>query len=57
MRALDKIRLRLRSLFARHHIERQLDDELGFHLDQLIEEEIAAGVPPPDARQSALRNM
>src|SRR5580692_2465891 len=57
MRAPDKIRLRLRSLLARPKMERALDDELGFHLDQLIEEEIAAGVPPPDARQSALRKM
>jgi len=57
MRALDKIRLRLCSLFARHNIERELDDELGFHLDQLIEEEIAAGVPPSEARKSALRKM
>ena len=42
MRALDKIRLRLRSLLARDNIDRELDDELGFHLDQLVEEEIAA---------------
>lgn len=57
MRALDKIRLRLRSLFARHNIERELDDELGFHLDQLVEEEIAAGVPASEAPKSALRKM
>jgi putative ABC transport system permease protein len=57
MRALDKIRLRFRTLFGRHKIERELDDELSFHLDQLIEEEIAAGVPPGEARRSALRKM
>ena len=57
MRALDKIRLRLRTLFARHTMERELDDELGFHLDQLIEEEMAAGAPPGEARKSALRKM
>jgi hypothetical protein len=50
MRALDKIRLRLRSLFARHNVERELDDELGFHLDQLVEEEIAAGWRTRDRR-------
>jgi putative ABC transport system permease protein len=57
MRALGKIRLRLRSLFARPSVERELDDEVGFHLDQLVEEEIAAGMPPGEARKSALRKM
>ncbi|HLK66359.1 MAG TPA: ABC transporter permease [Bryobacteraceae bacterium] len=57
MRALDKIRLRLRSLFARQNIERELDDELRFHLEQLIQEELAAGVPPREAHKSALRKM
>jgi predicted permease len=57
MRALDKIHLRLRSLFARRNIERELDEELRFHLDQLVEEEIAAGMPHVEARRSALRKM
>src|SRR6516162_10920390 len=57
MRALDKVYLCLRSLFARHSIESELDEELRFHLDQLVEEEIAAGVPPGEARRSALRTM
>jgi len=57
MRALDKIHLRLRSLFARRSIESELDEELRFHLDQLVEEEIAAGVPPGEAGRSALRKM
>jgi len=57
MRTLDKIHLRLRSLLARHSIERELDEELRFHLDQLVEEELAAGVPSGEARRSALRKM
>ena len=57
MRALDKVYLCLRSLFARHSIESELDEELRFHLDQLVEEEIAAGVPTGEARRSALRKM
>ena len=57
MRVLDKIHLRLRSLFARHSIEQELDEELRFHLDELIEEELAAGAPPGEARGSALRKM
>ena len=54
MRVLDKIRLRLRSLLRRHTVERELEDELRFHLDQLVEENIAAGMAPDRARQSAM---
>src|SRR5260370_28202860 len=57
MRALDKLRLRLLSLFRRRRVEAELDDELRFHLDQLIEEETSAGVPPDEAKRLALRNM
>ena len=57
MRALDKIRLRLQSLFRRRRVDRELEDEFRFHLDQLVEEEIAAGVAAEEARRSALRKM
>jgi len=57
MRQFDKLRLRLRSLLHRRAIERELDDEIHFHLDQLVEEEIAAGLSPSEARNSALRKM
>jgi len=57
MRALDKIRLRLQSLFRRRRVDRELEDEFRFHLDQLVEEEIAAGVALEEARRSALRKM
>jgi len=57
MRALDKVRLRLRSLFRRSNVERELEDELRFHLDLLTEEDIAAGVPPAEARSAALRKI
>jgi putative ABC transport system permease protein len=57
MRTLDKVRLRLRSLFHRGEVERELEDELRFHLEQLTEENIAAGVPPDEARRVALRKI
>ena len=38
MRALDKARLLLRSLIRRSEVERELDEEFRFHLDQLVEE-------------------
>ncbi len=57
MRALHKARLRIRSLFCRRKVDSELEDEFRFHLDQLIEENIAAGVEPREARTLALRKM
>src|SRR5438270_607413 len=54
---LYTIPLRLRSLFRRAQIERELDEELRFHLEQRIEREIAAGKTPGEARHAALRAM
>src|SRR5256885_15454908 len=55
MRMLDKVRLRLRSLFRRPNVEFELETELRFHLDQLIEENISSGMPPETARRAAQR--
>jgi predicted permease len=57
VRAQDKVRLRLRSLFRRRSVDRELDDELHFHLDQLVEENITAGATPDEARRLALLKM
>jgi predicted permease len=57
VRAHHKIRLRLRSLFRRRSMDRELDDELCFHLDQLVEENAAAGMTPEEARRSAVSTM
>ena len=57
MRMLVKSRLRFRSLFRRSAVERQLEDELRFHIDQLVEENISAGMSPTDARMFALRKI
>ncbi|MEX2301812.1 MAG: ABC transporter permease, partial [Bryobacterales bacterium] len=55
MRILDKARLRLRSLFGRPNVEFELEAELRFHLDQLMEENISSGMPPGEARRAAQR--
>jgi predicted permease len=55
MRLPDKIRLRLRSLWGRRGVESELDAEFQFHLDQLTEENRASGMPPEEARRTALR--
>ena len=57
MRVVDKLRLRLRSLLRRGEVERELAEELRFHLDQLTEENIAAGMPPEQARMAASRSV
>ncbi|MCC6368452.1 MAG: ABC transporter permease [Bryobacterales bacterium] len=55
MRILDKARLRLRSLCRRRNVDVELEAELRFHLDQLIEENISSGMPPEEARRAAQR--
>src|SRR5215468_2565897 len=49
--------LRLRSLFRRNQVERELDEELRYHIDWQIEENIAKAMTPEDARYAALRAM
>ncbi len=49
--------LRLRSILRARQVERELDEELRFHLDHKIEEGIANGLSPREARYRALRAM
>ena len=57
MRWLLTVPLRLRSLFQRRAVEKDLDDEFEYHLDQLIAQNVAAGMDPQAARFAALRSM
>jgi len=52
-----KAPLRLKSIFRRRRAEQELDDELRFHLEQKIEEGVAEGLSPEEARYRALRAM
>ena len=56
-RWLYTIPLRLRSLFRRRYVEQELNEELQFHLEQKIEEGIAKGLSPKEARYAAMRAM
>ena len=51
------IPLRLRSLFLRQKADQELDDELGYHVEQKTEEYIAQGMKPEEARRAALLEM
>ena len=53
----DVFRMRVRSIFKRSQVERELDKELRFHLEQAIEEGLAIGLAPEEARRSALVRM
>jgi predicted permease len=55
MRSINRLLLRFRSLFSRARVEHELHDELRFHLDQQIEENLAAGMSAEEARHAALR--
>jgi predicted permease len=49
--------LRVRSLFRRRRVEQELDEELQYHLEQKIDECVAQGLTPAEARRTALRAM
>ena len=57
MRWMSKLFLRLRSLFRRTHLERELSDELRFHAQELTEENVAKGMTREEARYAALREL
>jgi len=54
MRWLDRLNLRLRTLFRRKQTESELHRELEFHLQEQIAENMAKGMPAEQARYSAL---
>ena len=41
---------RLRGLFEHKRLERELDDEIRFHLELQIEDKINAGIDPAETR-------
>jgi predicted permease len=56
MRWKYKLPLRFRSLF-RNRVERELSDELRFHLEKLTQEKAAQGITTDQARYAALREL
>ena len=49
--------LRLKSIFRRGRVEDEMDEELRFHLERKIEEGVAEGLSPSEARRRALKAM
>lgn len=48
---------RVRGLFARTRFDRELDDEIRFHVEMQIDHNISAGMTPEDARHAARRSF
>jgi putative ABC transport system permease protein len=57
MRWIRTVRMRLRSLFRKTRVDRELDDELRYHLARLTEDFVASGMSRVEARYAALREM
>ncbi len=57
MRWIYKLPLRMRSLIRRNLVEQELGEELRFHLEKLIEQKVAKGMMPEEARYAALREL
>jgi hypothetical protein len=49
--------IRLRSLFRRGRFAKELDSEIQVHLDELIAENIDAGMSPEEAKYAAMRGF
>ena len=56
-RWIDQLLFRLHCLFRRRRIEQELDDEMQYHLERLIDEGLRAGLSPQGARYAALRAL
>src|SRR2546428_1704211 len=57
MRWYYKLPLRLRSIFQKNRTELDLSEELQFHLQNQIDEYIAQGMNPKEARHAAFRSL
>ena len=54
---LRTILLRLRSLWQRRGVKREIDEELRFHIEQRTAENIAAGMSPEEAAREARKRF
>ena len=48
---------RLRALFRRDRLERELDDEVRFHLEMQADDNVRAGMDADEARRAARRSF
>src|SRR4030095_1203132 len=56
-RWLIGLRVAFRTLFRRRRVEEEIDQELRYHFDRQIDEEVRRGLPPEEARYATARAM
>ena len=54
MRLWSKLKSLSRNLLSKREVEQDLDDEVSAYLEMTVDEKIAAGVPPGEARRATL---
>ncbi len=57
MSRASRLAARVRGLWTRNRVERELEDELRFHLEMQTEDNQRAGMDPAEARLAALRSF
>src|ERR1700724_3825610 len=57
MRLLYRLGRRFRSLVSKQPLDAELSEELRYHVERQIEQNIAAGMPATEARFAALRDL
>ncbi len=57
MRWFEQLRMRIQMLFGRGRAATHLDDELQFHIERQIAENVASGMSEEEARYAALRTF
>src|ERR1041384_1543906 len=54
---LERMKVRLRALLHKDEMERELDQEMRSHLERMVEQNLAQGMTPKEARRAALRDF
>ncbi len=57
MTGLRELLLQFRALIRKNRFEDEMDEEMRFHLEKQVEDNIQAGMDPEDARYAALRSF
>jgi len=54
---LSRVVAYVQQMARRRQLNAEIEDELSFHLEQEIQEHVARGLPPVEARRVALRDL
>jgi len=57
MNWLRKLQVRLRALFRKRQLDAEMDEEMRSHIEMQTQENLDAGMKPPEARYAALRQF